>query len=139
MHTISIKTHRLGAEYAMPHFFILNKGNNSGKPLLCPCPNCFVVVCNSEEEREQLYWLVMGLCQSKAFYPYLRGSVIPFVNLSDVKQCIYKGAELAQSNLEAFNKSVKQLHSLEQLEQNYKQHLQLINEAKRALFYRYIK
>jgi len=139
MQTLSIKTHRVETIYTQPHFFILNKGNNSGKPLLISCPNCFVILCNDEEDKEQLYWLVMGLWQSKAFYQYLKGSVIPFISLSDVKQCVSKGFDIASTSLPEFNKSVKSLHSLEQLEQQYKQNLILIQEAKRVLFYRYIK
>jgi hypothetical protein len=27
-----IKTHKLGVTYSQPHFFILNKGRNAGKP-----------------------------------------------------------------------------------------------------------
>jgi len=139
MQTLSIKTHRVESVYTQPHFFILNKGNNSGKPLLISCPNCFVIFCNDEEHKEQLYWLVMGLWLSKAFYPYLKGSVIPFVTISDVKQCVDRGLEVANTSLLEFNKSVKSLRSLEQLEQQYKQNLLLIQEAKRVLFYRYIK
>ena len=88
MSTFSIKSHRSGVVYSMPHFFILNKGNNSGKPLLAPCPNCFVIQCKTDSEKEQLYWLAYSLWQSKAFYPLLRGSVIPFVVLRDVKSCL---------------------------------------------------
>ncbi len=139
MQTLSIKTHRVEVIYTQPHFFILNKGNNSGKPLLTACPNCFVILCMNEENKEQLYWLIMGLWQSKAFYSYLKGSVIPFVTISDVKQCVYKGLEVANTSLPEFGKSVKSLRSLEQLEQQYKQNLLVIQEAKRVLFYRYIK
>ena len=70
MSSFSIKSHRPGVVYNMPHFFILNKGNNSGKPLLSPCPNCFVIQFQSEEEKEQIYWLSYSLWQSKAFYPF---------------------------------------------------------------------
>ena len=70
MNSFSIKSHRPGIVYNMPHFFILNKGNNSGKPLLASCPNCFVIQCKCEEEKEQIYWLSYSLWQSKAFYPF---------------------------------------------------------------------
>lgn len=70
MNSFSIKSHRSGVVYNMPHFFILNKGNNSGKPLLASCPNCFVIQCKCEEEKEQIYWLSYSLWQSKAFYPF---------------------------------------------------------------------
>lgn len=139
MQPLSIKTHRVETIYTQPHFFILNKGNNSGKPLLISCPNCFVIMCNNEEDKEQLYWLVMGLWQSKAFYHYLKGSVIPFVTISDVKQCLSIGFDVANTSFSKFNKSIKSLRSLDQLEQQYKQNLMLIQEAKRMLFNHYLK
>ena len=118
----------------MPHFFILNKGNNSGKPLLSPCPNCFVVQFQSEEEKEQVYWLLYSLWQSKAFYPYLRGSVIPFVVLRDVKECLTDAMEKMEANLGQFKKTVEALRSLEAMENKFKQNLKLIQQAKVSIF-----
>lgn len=138
MQTLNIKSHRLGNTYQQPHFFILNKGNNSGKPLSAPCPNCFVIQFDNEEEKEQVYWLLFGLWRSKAFHQFLRGSVIPFVNLKDVKDCIREGFQKATESPEQFKKSVTTLRSLEQMESQYKQNLLLIEEAKRIVFYRYI-
>ena len=138
MQTLSIKSHRSGSTYQQPHFFILNKGNNSGKPLTAPCPNCFVIQFDNEEDKEQVYWLLFGLWRSKAFHQFLRGSVIPFVNLKDVKDCIRAGYQKATDTPEQFKKSVATLRSLEQMEAQYKQNLQLIAEAKQMVFYRYI-
>ncbi|MFZ4581554.1 MAG: DUF6943 family protein [Paludibacter sp.] len=138
MSIFSIKSHRPGVVYSMPHFFILNKGNNSGKPLTVPCPNCFVIQCKCEAEKEQIYWLSYCLWQSKAFYLFLRGSVIPFVVLRDVKSCLSDGLDKANENPAQFEKAVSTLRSLEALEKNYKQNLLLISNAKRMLFYKYI-
>jgi hypothetical protein len=138
MSTFSIKSHRSGIIYSMPHFFILNKGNNSGKPLAVSCPNCFVIQCKSESEKEQLYWLAYSLWQSKAFYPLLRGSVIPFVVLRDVKSCILDGLNKANENPAQFEKAMETLRSLEALEKNYKQNLLLISNARRMLFLKYL-
>ena len=138
MQTLNIKSHRSGSTYQQPHFFILNKGNNSGKPLTAPCPNCLVIQFNNEDEKEQVYWLLFGLWRSKAFHQFLRGSVIPFVNLKDVKDCIRAGYQKATDTPEQFKKSVATLRSLEQMEAQYKQNLQLIAEAKQMVFYRYI-
>ena len=91
MFSFKLKTHNLNATYSEPHFFILNKGNHSGKPMNDPCPNCFVCICSSEEEKEMLYWLVMGLCQGRVFEQYLCGSVIPFVRINDVKKALNSG------------------------------------------------
>ena len=138
MSTFNIKSHRQGVAYSMPHFFILNKGNNSGKPLIAPCPNCFVIQFQCEEEKEKIYWLLYSLWQSKVFYPLLRGSVIPFVVLRDVKSCLLDGLNKANENPAQFEKAVAALRSLEALEKNYKQNLLLIANAKRMLFYKYI-
>jgi hypothetical protein len=138
MSTFNIKSHRQGVVYSMPHFFILNKGNNSGKPLALPCPNCFVIQFKSEEEREQIYWLLYSLWQSKAFYPLLRGSVIPFVVLRDVKSCLLDGLNRLDENPVQFEKAVTALHSLEAMEIKFRQNIMLIQDAKRMLFYKYI-
>jgi len=138
MSTFSIKSHRSGVVYSMPHFFILNKGNNSGKPLTSPCPNCFVIQFQCEEEKEKIYWLLYSLWQSKAFYPFLRGSVIPFVVLRDVKSCLLDGLNKVNENPVQFEKAVATLRSLEAMEMQYKQNLLLITSAKRMLFYKYI-
>jgi len=138
MCTFIIKSNRSGVVYSMPHFFILNKGNNSGKPLVAPCPNCLVIQFKCEEEKEKIYWLLYSLWQSKAFYPFLRGSVIPFVVLRDVKSCLLDGLNRLEENPAQFEKAVEALRSLEALEKNYKQNLLLIANAKRMLFYKYI-
>jgi len=135
---IIIKSYRSGVVYNMPHFFILNKGNNSGKPLTVPCPNCFVIQCKSESEKEQIYWLSYSLWQSKAFYPFLRGSVIPFVVLRDVKSILLDGLNKADENPEQFEKAVTALRGLEAMENKFKQNLKLVQDAKRMLFYKYL-
>lgn len=139
MRTLNIKTHRQGFTYNKPHFFILNKGNNSGKPLLIPCANCFVIQCKSADEKEQLFWLIRGLWTSKAFLPLLKGSVIPFITLDDLKKCIHQGILQAQTKPDLFQESVKALRSLEEIEKQYYENLRIIADARRAVFYRYMK
>jgi hypothetical protein len=138
MSSFSIKSHRPGVVYSMPHFFILNKGNNSGKPLSAPCPNCFVIQFQCESEKEQIYWLLYSLWQSKAFYPFLRGSVIPFVVLRDVKSCLLNGLNKIDENPTQFEKAVEALRSLEAMEIKFRQNIKLVQDAKRMLFYKYI-
>ena len=138
MCTFILKSYRSGIVYNMPHFFILNKGNNSGKPLTVPCPNCFVIQFQCEEEKEQIYWLIYSLWQSKAFYPFLRGSVIPFIVLKDIKSCLLDGVEKVAKNPAQFEKAVAALRSLEAMEKQNKQNLLLISKAKQMLFYKYL-
>ncbi|ANW96254.1 hypothetical protein AXE80_08160 [Wenyingzhuangia fucanilytica] len=86
-----IKTHCVGTTYNKPHFFILNKGLNSGKPLYNPCPNCFVVTTTTEEDKNTLFHLSMML-QIGGFYAYyLKGSVIPFITIKDCCNTLKNG------------------------------------------------
>ena len=121
---------------SQPHFFILNKGLNSGKPLEKPCPNCFIITVKNDEEKEFLYWLCWGLWQSKKFHHLHTGSVIPFICLHEFKPFIKEQAATAFAQKEQYNKNVKALQQLEALEKNYKQNLLLIMDAKRAIFQR---
>lgn len=138
MQALSIKSHRVGTDYPQPHLFILNKGNNSGKPLNQACPNCFVCLVDSTEERELIYWLLYGLWQSKSFRQYLRGSVIPFIVKNDLISCISHAKSKAANNPDDFQKSVAMLRNLENLEATYKKNLQLINQAKNTVFHKFI-
>ena len=118
------------------HFYVLSKGLNSGKPLEKPCPNCFVITVKNDEEKEFLFWLCWGLWQSKKFHPLHTGSFIPFIRLHEFKPFIKEQAATAFAQKEQYNKNVKALQQLEQLEKNYKQNLLLIMDAKRAIFQR---
>jgi hypothetical protein len=138
MCTFILKSYNQKEEIRKPHFFILNKGNNSGKPLLSPCPNSFVIQFQSETNKEQIYWLLYSLWQYKAFYPYLRGSVIPFVVLRDVKKCLVDAMEKMEANPAPFQKAVEALRSLEAMENKFRQNLKLVQDAKRMLFYKYL-
>ena len=138
MCTFILKSYSQKSEIKKPHFFILNKGNNSGKPLPAPCPNCFVIQFQNEIEKEQVYWLMYSLWQSNAFYPFLRGSVIPFVVLRDVKSCLSAALNKVEANPAQFEKAVSALQGLEAMEKQNKQNLLLISQAKRMLFYKYL-
>lgn len=90
MSTFEMKTHQIGKTYSHHHFFILNKGLNSGKPLTKPCPNCFVVFATNEEDKTMLFHLSMML-QIGGFYAYfLKGSVIPFITIDDCRNTLKK-------------------------------------------------
>ena len=138
MCTFILKSYSQKSEIKNPHFFILNKGNNSGKPLVSPCPNCFVIQFQNEIEKEQVYWLMYSLWQSNTFYPFLRGSVIPFVVLRDVKSCLLDALNKVDKNPAQFEKTVAALRGLEVMENRFRQNLKLIQYAKRMLFYKYL-
>ena len=131
MCTFYLKSFNPKDEISKPHFFILNKGNNSGKPLVTPCPNCFTIQFNSTEDKELVYWLLFCLWQSNAFYQYLRGSVIPFIILRDVKSCLNENLNRADNNPAKFQKMVDSFQAINKVENQLKQNLKAIEKAKK--------
>lgn len=139
MTKFSLKTYCPKSATSEPHFFILSKGNNSGKPLTEPCPNCFVLTTKTDEDKQLLQSLCDGLFKAKSFHYFIKGSVIPFIRIDDCKQVLKIGLEHAKKDLKGFHKSVKTINLLEQQEKRYLETLQLINDAKRTVFHNFIK
>ena len=129
MCTFNLKSYNQKNEISKPHFFILNKGNNSGKPLIAPCPNCFVIQFDNQEDKECIYWILWGLWQSKAFYPLLRGSVIPFITIRDFQKLLIKTLNQLP-NHELVMKVVEALNKFQTLEDEYHQKIKLLADAK---------
>ena len=133
MFSFKLKTHKLNTNYSEPHFFILNKGNHSGKPMNDHCPNCFVCVCSSEEEKEMLYWLVMGLCQGRVFEQYLCGSVIPFIRINDVKKALNWLSFNHTAKLVQYKKKVLAIKKVQQAKNSILQQLQSLQSLQKVL------
>lgn len=131
MSTFEIKTHQTGRTYSGPHFFILCKGLNSGRPMQEPCPNCFVVTTSSKDLRESLFYLCLALKAGKYFSFYLKGSVIPFICIADAR-AIIKNA-LQNKEQQAWNHKILKLQKIEAFEQNLKLQLKTISDLKMAL------
>lgn len=133
MKNFKLITYRPGVIYPGHIFYILNKGNNSGKPLNEPCPNCFVCICENEDHKEQLYWLLFGLWQGKAFHPHLIGSVIPFIRLREVTNLIYKGLEKLKTNPDKFQKNISTIIKIEKQRETIQKQFELMQQMKRIL------
>ncbi|WP_111709094.1 DUF6943 family protein [Lutibacter citreus] len=131
MSTYEIRTHQVGRTYSAPHFFILNKGLNSGKPLDQSCPNCFVVTTQNQEQREQLFYLCLSLKVGKYFLYYLKGSVIPFICITDTKMVI--NTALNNYVKQQWETKVKKLVKITVFEENLQQQLAAIAQLKIAL------
>jgi hypothetical protein len=109
MFNFKLTSYNPNATYTAIRFYILNKGLNSGKPLLEPCPNCFVCICNSEEEKENLYWMFFALWQGKKFHQLLIGSVIPFIKIKDTKNLVHESFLKTKNNPAVFQKALNLL------------------------------
>ncbi|SHH34008.1 DUF6943 family protein [Wenyingzhuangia marina] len=128
MHFFEIKTHRVGMTYDQPHFFILNKGLNSGKPLYNPCPNCFVVTTTTEEDKNTLFHLSIMLQIGGFFAYYLKGSVIPFIGINDCSKTLKHGLSLSAEVV----KHIQIIKTLNQEQIRLTQMLSKIDQLKQA-------
>ena len=137
MQTLNIKSHNVNRHYEMPHFFVLSKGNNAGKPLDQPCPNCFDITTPTQEEKDRLYWLCFGLWQGRHFHPLLTGSVIPFIRMKEFKSVLHHAAMNHSSS--EWDKLMKSLTSIRAHEKNILEQLKLVHEIKRTLIIRFLK
>lgn len=133
-----IKTHTRGTIYEKPHYFILNKGLNSGKPNKEPYTNSFVVLCNSEQELEDLFWISYSLWKSKFWIPHLKGSVIPFLALHVFKKEFFPKVSRLLQEYEQHQKNIKALQLLQQQETLYTKNIHLIYELRNVILMKYI-
>lgn len=131
--------HRSGVQYAKPHFFILNKGFNTGKPLKEPCPNCFVIIFQCSEDCENMQTITSNLWRIKYWHSLLIGSVIPYIRINDfAKNLAFKSNEM-MLDFEQHKKDVAALKLLEQKEKQFHENINLINDLRRVILYRYCK
>ncbi len=119
--------------------FVLCKGLNSGKPLEKPCPNCFAVICENENDFDFYKCLLYGLWFSKAFHRILTGSVIDFIRIGDFKNLLFEAARQIEPKKEAFTADVEKANAFEKLQQNYLQRAALISDMRRAIIYRHLR
>ena len=134
-----IKTHRKDRVYTKPHLFLLNKGMNSGKPQKEPFTNSFVIIFEKEDDCENIYFVAYSLWQTKFWHQHLVGSVIPFLRLPDFKSAFNPKARLMMMEHEQHQKNVAALKLLELKEKQFHENINLINDLRRVILYRYCR
>ncbi len=139
MSNFIIKTHQKNTLYTKPHLFILNKGMNSGKPQKDPFTNSFVVIFQNEEDCESIYFVAYSLWKTKFWHPYLVGSVIPFLRLPNFSKEFNLKASLMMQEHEEHQKNIAALKLLEKKEKQFHENINLINDLRRVILYRYSK
>jgi hypothetical protein len=137
MQNFIIKTHQKNTIYSKPHLFILNKGLNSGKPQKEPFTNSFVLLFQTEEDCENLYFVAFSLWKTKFWHQFLIGSVIPFLRLSDFKKEFFVRSKVMMQEHEEHVKHIAALKVLEQQEKQFHENINLINDMRRVILYRY--
>ena len=118
-------------------FFILCKGNNAGKPSLQPWPNSFAVICQHIEYKEFYFWLVYALHQAGKFKVRHRGSVIPFININDVRDLLREVAPALHDNWSRLRQLTKTLDALSSLKTSLLQQVQASERLQKHLLYNF--
>ena len=134
-----IKTHQKNTLYTKPHLFILNKGMNSGKPQKEPFTNSFVVIFQNEEDCESIYFVAYSLWKTKFWHPFLVGSVIPFLRLPNFSKEFNLKASLMMQEHEEHQKNIAALKLLEKKEKQFHENINLINDLRKTILYRYCR
>ena len=137
MLTNKVRTYSVHREQPQVALFILNRGRNAGKPLLKPCPNCFILYCKDPEEVETWYWTFYAFWKHGFFHPHLCGSVIDMLRLCDLKTLMRHVIQ------PAFEKSCKtpemmlKIKSTWELEQKINQQAAALSDLRHSLVRRY--
>jgi hypothetical protein len=131
---IEITTYNPAKNYSGPHFFILSRGMNAGKPLTQPCRNCFVVQCETMDTMDDLFWLCYGLWQSKSFHYFILGSVIPFVRISEIRTFIFDCYDANRSTTENIRKITEVMQLCNKKIVLYKKQAELTERYKMQYF-----
>jgi hypothetical protein len=134
-----IKTHKLGNTYKCPHFFILNKGQNSGKPAVAHWSNCYVFLADDEGEKDFYFFVFLGLWELGYFKKAIIGSVVPFIRIDDVTNI----AEEAINNINTGNRQWDDIKGVMlQLEEKKTVLLQQVDhiiKIRKTMLYNFVK
>ena len=133
-----IKTHKKDTIYTKPHLFLLNKGMNSGKPQKEPFTNSFVIIFENEVDFDAINLTAYALWQTKFWHQFLKGSVIPFLSLHDIRKEFSTKVNQEINDHKEHVKNVETLKLLELSEKRFHENLNLINDMRRVILYRYI-
>ncbi len=139
MKHFTIKTHRPGTNYTTPHFFILNKGMNCGKPLKESCPNCFVIEFCKETYLDSYYWKAYSLWQAKYWHQFLIGSVIPFFRIDEFTKEFSRKCERMLFDFARHQNQMKALRLLEERETYHNENVKLIKQMRNVVLSYYLK
>lgn len=129
----NVLTHQPQRTITQPHFFILSKGKNAGKPLKESCPNCFVITVKTEEETENLYWIAYTLWKANFWHQYLIGSVILFIRITTFKSYFRDEVLRAYRQHQKHLEFVNRIRQLEALQNHYSKTVEQIEKLKWAL------
>ena len=129
----NVQTHQAQRTVTQPHFFILSKGKNAGKPLKECCPNCFLVTVKTKEESESLYWIAYALWKANFWHQYQIGSVIPFIRIGTFKSYFRDEVLRAFRQHQKHLDFIDRIQKLESLQSHYVKTIDTIEKLKWAI------
>ena len=137
MTNFKVRTYNSEKETPENALFILSRGHNAGKPLFEPCPNCFILYCKDQEERENLYWTFFTLWKNGFFHPYLCGSVIEMLRLFEFKKILQNFIIPSLAKMQENAKILSDIKAVYQLEQKFTEQLKQLNDLRSILVRKY--
>ena len=137
MLTHKIRTYAVQKEAPIVALYILNRGRNAGKPLLKPCPNCFILYVRDTAELETYYWTFYAFWQNGFFHPHLCGSVIEMLRLGDLKTLMLNFIQPAFQRACKSPDMVAKIKATWELEKKINQQATALKDLRNALVRRY--
>ena len=116
-------------------FFIQSHGYNAGRPLKNPIRNCWEVRTERSADFEILYIIF----ESKILIPFIGGSVIPFIRLSDYRNIISPILKNAIHENRIINAHYLQIRKIEEHMQQQDKIKMLMQEMKKSLSHEVFK
>lgn len=110
-------------------FFVQSKGLNAGRPLREPKPNCWECRTTRSADFEILYIVF----ESRILENFIRGSVIPFIALTDYKNIITPILKNAIHENRIINEHYLQIRKIESQLQQQEKIRKLMQELKKTL------
>ena len=110
-------------------FYIQSHGLNAGRPLREPKPNCWECRTKRSADFEILYIVF----ESRILENFIRGSVIPFIALTDYKNIITPILKNAIHDNRIINEHYLQLRKIESQLQQQEKIRKLMQELKKTL------
>jgi hypothetical protein len=107
------------------------------KPQKEPFTNSFVIIFENESDFDTINLTAYALWKTKFWHQFLKGSVIPFLSLQDIRKEFSMKVNQEIKDHEQHVKSVQALQLLEQSEKRFHENLNLINDMRRVILHRY--
>lgn len=110
------RLYTLSAHKAVPRelsIYIQSHGNHAGRPLRQPIPNCFTLTVRNTADLEKMWWLCVMLYRGNAYFPIIRGSVIPFITKNECRDVLDHGMNRVNQKPQSFTKAIKVLTAID--------------------------